>query len=257
MTKNSDIRKLVAVFLSEELKKRTELNPKYSMRAFAQYLSVDSSYLSKILSGKRAISISNINHLAEKLDFPDEIVTHLASHYPATLFKGIDSVKFQVISDWYHYAILETTRLDHFKPEPKWISEYLGVPVQEIAKAIERLITCGLLEITKTGKWIVGNNTTTTNRYTHMAFRNMQMQIMEQGIEALKKNVPLEERDQSSITMCVDKKRLVQAKKKIKKFRRDLMVYLENGQTKDDVYHLCISLFPVAAKSKKNHENYI
>lgn len=257
MKKNSDIRKLVASHLSDELKRRTELNPKYSMRAFAQFLSVDSSYLSKILSGKRTISISNINHLSEKLDFPPEIVTHLAAHYPNTLFKGVDAVKFQVISDWHHYAILETTRLDHFKPNPRWISEYLGVPIQEIEKAIERLITCGLLEITDSGKWIVGNNTTTTNRYSHMAFRNMQTQIMEQGIEALKKNIPLEVRDQSSITMCVDKKRLTQAKKKIKKFRRDLMVYLENGTAKDDVYHLCISLFPVTLGNNKNTERFI
>lgn len=54
-------------FLQEELNRRMETNPRYSMRAFANSLDVDSSLLSKILNSKRAISFSMTEHLIGRL----------------------------------------------------------------------------------------------------------------------------------------------------------------------------------------------
>ena len=43
--------------LEEELQKRIQKNPSYSMRSFAQSLQLSPSFLSHMLSGKRALSL--------------------------------------------------------------------------------------------------------------------------------------------------------------------------------------------------------
>ena len=55
----------------------------------------------------------------------------------------------------------------------------------------------------------------------------------------------MERRDQTSMTMAIDTKLLPQAKEKIKKFRRDMDRLLQSSDTKDEVYHLSVSLYPV------------
>ena len=48
--------------------------------------------------------------------------------------------KFSVISEWYHYAILELTYVSGFKADYKWIARKLSITVEEAKVAIERLI---------------------------------------------------------------------------------------------------------------------
>ena len=42
--------------LRNELERRCKANPAYSLRAFAKFLGVDPSFLSKVLSGKREVT---------------------------------------------------------------------------------------------------------------------------------------------------------------------------------------------------------
>jgi uncharacterized protein (TIGR02147 family) len=206
--------------------------------------------LSKILNGKRKLSRSALSKLSEKFPLPPEILEQTEDRSLKTRFTSIDVEHFRLISNWYHYAILEMTRLSDFKPDPTWMAQYLGISQAEALAAIARLQDCGLLQITDCGQWKILNNTTTQHRFTHLAFRQLQKQILEQAIQALEQ-IPIEERDQSSITMCVDKKRIARAKQKIKTFRRDLMTYLEGGSKKDAIYQLSISLFPAGNKDRK------
>lgn len=50
-----------------------------------------------------------------------------------------------VISDWYHYAILELTYVSGFKANPNWIVKKLSITVEESKSAVERLKRLGLL----------------------------------------------------------------------------------------------------------------
>ncbi len=229
--------------LTLELERRSKANPRYSLRAFAKSLSIDSSYLSKIMAGKRQLSHISLMRLSEKLDFAPQLIESLDTSLESQQFTSLELSRFRVISDWYHYAILEMTKLENFNSDPRWIATSLGISQAEALAAIQRLKDVHLLEIKPNGKWEIHNHSTTRHKYTDAAFRQLQKQILEQSINALN-DVSFEERDQSSITMCIDKRRLKTAKTKIKKFRRDLMSYLEGGAKKDAVYQLSISLFP-------------
>jgi uncharacterized protein (TIGR02147 family) len=245
-----ELQNQIKTYLTTELERRCQTNPQYSLRAFAKSLSIDSSYLSKILNGKRSLSEKGVLSLAEKLDFPDEITQDLRRLSRRTTFTCLDVDQFRIIADWYHYAILEMTRLEDFRPDVKWIAEHLGISFGESLAAVERLKRCGLLVDDAMGNWKAQSNTTIRHKFSNAAFRQMQKQILLQAIAAME-NIPLEKRDQSSITMCIDSSRLPAAKEKLKAFRRDLMEFLENGPKKDAVYQLSLSLFPVAQTSSQ------
>lgn len=67
---NSDFRQ----FLEDELARRSQNFPRYSLRAFARHLEVDSSFLSKILNGKRTVTLRTIRMFGERLNLtPEEL----------------------------------------------------------------------------------------------------------------------------------------------------------------------------------------
>lgn len=57
----------LASWLDQELLVRREKNPNYSLRAFANFLQIDASSLSKYISGKRNPSDKTIEYLCDKL----------------------------------------------------------------------------------------------------------------------------------------------------------------------------------------------
>jgi transcriptional regulator with XRE-family HTH domain len=74
LNKNSDFRQ----FLEDELARRSQNYPRYSLRAFARHLDVDSSFLSKILNGKRTVTMRTIRMFGERLNLPMEELQHFA-----------------------------------------------------------------------------------------------------------------------------------------------------------------------------------
>lgn len=245
------------LFLQQELVRRCRENRNYSLRAFARHLSLEPSFLSKLLRGERNITLENFRKLADRLLLdPEEYKQFSQTIEQKSLRRGskgksdfplneLSSDQFQVIAEWYHYAILELLSVKSFQPNVRWIARALDVSPAEISAALERLERVGLLEKTETG-WAnsKGSNTTTGNPFTTVAFRKLQRSILEKAIVALE-TVPMEKRDQSSITMAIDTSKLPEAKKRIQKFRRELMHFLQSDGEPDEVYHLSISLYPV------------
>ncbi len=61
-----------AMRLKEEWARRMHHNPRYSLRAFARFLHVEPSFLSKILHGKRAVTESTLRRFGEKIGLTAE-----------------------------------------------------------------------------------------------------------------------------------------------------------------------------------------
>lgn len=154
---------------------------------------------------------------------------------------------FAAISEYYHDAILELTHLTSFKPDPKWIAKVLGITVNQVNIAVERLQRLELLSVDENGKWIDQSqfNTTVQNDLTSVAQRQLQKQLLEKASDALEK-VPKNLRDNSSMTMAINAADLPLVKEKIKQFRRALCQHLQReGVSADQVYQLSIAFFPL------------
>lgn len=244
-----EIQKDFKTLLQKEYQKRMQKNRLYSLRAYARFLGIDSSFLSKIFASKRPVTSKTIDKLAVPLNLSRTQVEYykgLAGYGVSDgAFKALSATEFEYISDWYHYAILEMTHMNHFVSTPEWIAEKLKISLQDAHDAVEKLLRMNLLSRDEDGRLRVNENcTTTTNPFTSESFRKIQKQINQQAIDALD-NVPFDKRSHSTITLCGDSARLEEAKKKIAAFRRELMVFLESGEKKDTVYQMSISLFPI------------
>ncbi len=247
------------LFLKEEFARKCKRNPKFSLRAFASLLEIESSALSKILNGKRRLTPQMVMRLGKKLNLGPKELSRFSivpnQNYGDTSyleFQQLTLDQFSVIADWYHYAIHELVKLNSFKSNTQWISKTLKISIAEASSATERLIRLGYLEKTENGQLVnkSGPLTTVGNKFSGVAFRKLQKQILEKALEALEE-IPMDKRSQTSMTMAISTKKLNQAKKKIDKFRRELSEFLEEDQNSlDAVYHLGISLYPVT-KDKK------
>ncbi len=242
-------------FLQQELVERCRKNPRYSLRAFAKALGVGAAALSDMLNGKRSITGKSIEKIGLALGLSLKEIDRFKSveslneewpRSPAIRFQQITLDTFALISDWYHYAILELLKVDGFQPSAAWIAKALGITKTEVNVALERLERLHLLERHADGHWedvSEGFSTSIEEGLTSAAARKLQKQILAQSVDALEK-VPIELRNHTAMTMAIDPADLPFAVAKIAQFRRGLCALLEKNKKPKDVYHLSISLFP-------------
>ena len=55
------------LILKDHLRRRQEINPRYSLRAFAKKLGISPSKVSEVISGKKRISVERGEDVAKKL----------------------------------------------------------------------------------------------------------------------------------------------------------------------------------------------
>ncbi len=68
-------------YLQQELERRCQKNPRYSLRSFAKFLEIDPSALSKILNGKRPLGKRLIRRFAYRLGLTQEETMEFITHF--------------------------------------------------------------------------------------------------------------------------------------------------------------------------------
>jgi uncharacterized protein (TIGR02147 family) len=155
---------------------------------------------------------------------------------------------FQVISDWYHYAILELTLVHDFESDCKWIASRLGLSVHVVEAAIERLKRLDLL-IEQDGKLRASNGfTASPTGIPSDALKQFHRQLLEKALSALYLQ-SVDERDFSHLVLAVDQSQLKEAKDEIKTFRRTFDARFGTASRKDAVYCLGITFFRLQEKT--------
>lgn len=255
--------------LREELQRRCESNPRYSVRAFARALRIDVGAVSRFLSGKQTPSMKMAKKLLAVIELSTEDEQSFLSSLAQTQksrklqrvspdFRHFDSSVrpkelsvdlYRVIADWYHAAILELTFTAEFKNNPREIAKQLGISAAEAKLAVQRLLELGLLEdrdgILKKSE---EQFTTADKNLTTPALRKNQKQFLEKAIFSLE-NDPIEERSVTSMTMAIDPEKLSVARQMIREFNRSLCQFLESGK-RTRVYNLGVALCPLQVKEK-------
>jgi uncharacterized protein (TIGR02147 family) len=254
--------------IHEELARRCSKNPKYSLRAFARALKMDAASLSRILNDKKVPSKKISGQIIEALAMnPKEKAKFMASLAAKQKKRKLERINqflksttfstaieppqelaaevFNVISDWYHYAILEMTFLPDFQGDAKWISKKLGISYAEAQLALNRLLDLKFLQksdgrITQSSEKITMTDTQTNNA----ALQRRNKQILAKAADAIDQ-FPVQKRCASTMTMAIDPNKLPEAKKMILKFNRELCEFLESGN-RTEVYELATNLFPLS-----------
>lgn len=243
--------------LNTEFKRRKELNPRYSLRAYAKFLNLDVSILSRMMANKSKVSRKILNKLSVPLSitpedyqiFENEILNESKKSKEKKkniAIRQLPLEEIKIIQDWYHYVILELTLLDDFEPNSKWISKRLSISELDAELALERLLKLNLLIQNDEGISLATTEPMSElqDNFKNIAHRKRQKQVLQKAMDAMDL-VNFQERDQSAITIALDESLIPEVKERIKKFRRSLANYIDKkSKTKNRVYELSISLFP-------------
>ncbi len=250
------------MFLRDTFERRRTNNKSYSLRAYARDLDLSPPQLSCVLRGKKGLSYASAKRVAtnlglsktdqerfqllvEKEDARSADKRTTALHQ---IRKGAESGKFlelkldtyRLVSDWYHYSILELTAIPGVRITPASVADMLGLTPVVAKDAIARLSRLGLLK--KDGKrWIkTETHLTTTDGVPSEAIRETNRQLLQKAIFALEQ--PLDERDFSTVTFAINPEKLPDAKRIIAAFRRQMIGLLETPP-QSELYCLAVQLF--------------
>lgn len=253
--------------LREELESRCQQNPRYSLRAFARDLEIAPSRLSEILNGKQGLSREAADAIAKKLGYSAEYREYFcdlvgAVHARSKVEKEASKLRlmqyqnreedyyiipmdaFKIISEWYHLAIVELTKIEGFKNDTGWIARKLGIQPIQVELAIERLLRLNILR-REDDRIIALEWNTPEVPSEHI--RKFHRQIMEKAMVAMTKQA-LEKRYFTSSVIPIAKSQLADAKDAIWKFQHGFCTTYgetaDEGQPdRDAVYCLAIQFF--------------
>ncbi len=255
-------------FLQNELVRRTRVNPKYSVRAFAGFLGIANSSLAKILSGSRVLTPKMIRRLGAHFELSPERLEKFClkiskknnvstGSKPVSLerisYTQLASDQFALISEWYHYGILELLQLSSSRGDNRWLADQLGISIAEVHQAVERLQRLNLIRLDVSGRWQRNVGAIYTGSFDHStsALRKAQRESLELSMKALE-TISMKLRDHSSLTLAISTSKIKEAKDLIDEFK-DKMVHLlmKDKSSLDCVYQLQISLFPITKMEKR------
>jgi uncharacterized protein (TIGR02147 family) len=251
-THTSDYR----TFLRQEYLTRKERNASYSLRAYSRQLGISKTALVEVLAQKRNLSSKNALKVAERLGLSPEAtkkmlteIRGLSSPNLDSIYHTLDEDSFNVISEWYHYAILNLAKLKRHKADPQWIAKRLGITSLEARSAILRLERMDFLEVKSNKLHRKVGSLSTTEAIPSAALRKFHKQNLLLAISSIERD-GIDERYNTSITMAIDSSRLISARKLFLRFRDRMCAFLES-ENPDSVYTLGMQLFPVVRKENR------
>lgn len=235
--------------LQREFIRRCKKNPSYSLRAYAQYLEIDQSFLSKLLNGRRKITAAMEEKFAEKLGHSPAKQSKNSSvkNKSTGHFVNLLEDEYETIASWHHFAILELMKTKGFKPDVRKVAQELGLHTEGVRDAVARLARLGFIKVTEK-RWVLvsKNHTWTNSATTSAARRKLQIELNQKSLEALE-NIPFSIRENGSLTIAIDSRRLPEFKEKINQALKDLSDCFQPDQKSlDSVYQVTLSLFPLS-----------
>jgi uncharacterized protein (TIGR02147 family) len=240
-------------FLQEELAKRCARNPRYSLRAFARYLTLDHSTLSQLLRGRRRVTARTIEQIGARLKLAPEMITQFVDLERTPLeswatreLRQLSRDAALTVAEWHHHAILELTRLASFKPDVRWIARVLDVSVDEVNVAITRLTRLGLLDMRSRTSWVdrAGNAEARLGGLSAGAVGAIGALAARTRALATATGWPAHF---STTTMAVPNLTSRRIADRVEHFRREMAELLEQADGEcDQVYCLELAFFPVA-----------
>jgi uncharacterized protein (TIGR02147 family) len=248
--------------LRHELDSRIGRNPKYSLRSFAILLTISSSFLSQILSGKRNLTLHRAQSFMPKLDWtsirkkqflllvqmentvdPDifaELLTQYQKIDNGFHFEVLQNDVTIAISQWYHAAIMELTEIKEFDETPTWVAKRLGISPISAELAIDRLKRLGLLVI-REKKLVKSSPNFSTADVPSTAIKNFHLSHLALASKAIV-NQDFEKRDFSGITIAINEDKIPLLKEKIFQLQEDIGREIE-GDSPNVIYHLSTQLY--------------
>ncbi|MGZ5278719.1 MAG: DUF4423 domain-containing protein [Pseudobdellovibrionaceae bacterium] len=242
--------------LHNEFQKRRAKNSRYSLRAFAQQIGLQSATLSAVLKRKRALPEPQALRLMTDLKLTHQqkklVIKSMKTPLKQSSLKefwerpqiAIEKATAAVISEWEYAAVMSLCRVKDFKPEAKWIAERLGIELSRGEQVWSTLRSLRLIEISSAGEVSVcWENLLASSPIPSKLLRQAHMQELDLAREKLE-TVPMQQRIFSSLTFAMNSKKMSEANDLIRQFLLQMESTLERGSA-DQVFQLGVQLYPL------------
>ena len=241
---------------------RKTKNENYSLRAYARDLGISSGRLSDLLNGNNIISLKKANEIVinfklsekEKKIFllvverenikDDSRIKQINIQLTKYKYKEISDTIFSIISEWYHFAILEIASFQNVRQSNfKEISEKLEISKSDVEKAVSNLIKVNLITFDDNG---VLQNThnflSTPDGVPNEALRKCHNDLLHKAINSLN-NDEVHTRDFKNIIISIDSDKIDPIKKEIDDFLDSILLKYTSDKKRNSVYSMGINFF--------------
>lgn len=250
-------------------------NAAFSHRAFSRRAGLRSSnYLSLVMKGERRLSSEMAPRFAKacglaksEADFFCDLVAYGQAtttnekqrwHERLARFRKFRDAH-RLIGEqtayhahWYMPALRELVTLPGFSEKPNWIATTLEPPITEkqAAEALDTLCRLGLLVRDARGKLQQAQALVTTGPgplgHQIFVYHHCMIDLAKRALDHL----PREERDISSLTLCVAEAQLPVLKERLRAFRHELLQLAELEPLPERVVQLNLQMFPLSRRAK-------
>jgi uncharacterized protein (TIGR02147 family) len=244
----------------------------FSHRAFSRRAGLRSSnYLSLVMKGARDLSNEMAPRFAKacglvkrEADFFCDLVAYCQAQAVGERTRAYERLaRFRKFRDahqlvgeqtayharWYMPALRELVTLPSFREDAKWIAAALEPKIseREALEALETLLKLGLL-VRDEGRLRQAQAIVTTGPgplgHQIFAYHHAMIELAQRALDKL----PREERDISSLTLCVAEGKLPLIKRKLYEFRQELLQLAETEAAPERVLQLNLQLFPLSQR---------
>jgi uncharacterized protein (TIGR02147 family) len=262
-------------FLRDYYAEQKASGRRFSFRAFAKRAGIRSfNFLQLVMKGQRDLSAQMAHHFARgcglsgaEAEYFCELVTfgqaktteernrayeRLGRFRQFRASHRLEPAQVAYHNNWYMPAIRELVSLPDFVEDPKWIAGTLRPPISpaQAREALATLQELGLLVRDGDGHLCQSSSLVTTGPGPlghHVV--NYHRVMIEQAARALD-DVPREQRDISSLTLCVGQEGFERIRQRIADFRQELLQIAELGERADRIVQIGFQLFPLSTQSK-------
>ena len=244
--------------LKEVLREKSEKNPRFGIRALARQLKMPAPTLSRILSGKRGLSLVMARRIVRGIteDFAEQrrlLKAHALEpkQVPAkpTLYRYLTLKELERLSHWGHSAILEVLRRESGIRSLATIAASSGLTEVETEKCLKDLEGLKLVDRSlKRGWYTKGQNLSSIRWEGEIAWKCIHQGYGERALHYMKRYNALEATIQG-ITFLVPDDRIQAARQRIQEFAEELSDELSQGDN-GTLYRLNVQLFPLGSRPR-------
>ncbi|WP_408098901.1 TIGR02147 family protein [Peredibacter sp. HCB2-198] len=242
-----------ADFLHSKYLERQQRNAKYSLRSFSRDMGISSGRLTNLLKGRDIPGDETIEKFFSIFNLAEEERQRLKKIIYSQKYlrrgpgfsKQLNEEEFNRISDWKTWSVFTMFQASDYLPNIVWFSQKLKLSVEEIDIGLKKLLDVGLIAEKDGFYELIYQSVTTTNDVPSTSIRKFHKEFIPIGLKSLDK-VPVEQRDVSSLTFCIDKNMLPEYKKALAEFRAKLSQIARQNDVSNELYQLNIQFFPVA-----------
>ena len=258
-------------FLKDYYERRKAEMPFYSYRMMGDKLGLDSSYLYRVLQKKQHLPAHALQAAKEILALSGREAEYFDLLFSAAVSKdkakkeelmakalslrdverhSLQAAELKLLENWWIPAVRAYLDLNGGVVNVKQIAKDICPPITEdqVNEAIDILKEVGLVKKLASGRLALTDaHLTVGGPEKAQAVRKFQRQVLALASDSLD-NVPVTERNVSTLTLSVDQSCFEDLGEMLREFRRLVQKRVDEAKNSDRVMQLSMAFYPVARK---------